>query len=197
MNHIDRSDIRTIRRFIAKFEAASPEACWPWRGALGMDGYGKVGIRGKHFRAHRVAYELFVSRIPDSLFICHTCDNRQCVNPSHLWVGTNHDNSIDRMVKGRGRAGVGERHGSRTKPDRVPRGDRNGSRLHPERLPHGENHHGSKLTRADVAWIRSNYVRGSSTKGQGALAAKYGVTQGSIHDVIARKTWKLPEDAST
>ena len=75
--------------------------CWEWVGAIHKSGYGVFGVDRKAVPAHRASYQLFVGDIPDGMCICHTCDNRKCVNPDHLWVGTQTENIEDRHTKGR------------------------------------------------------------------------------------------------
>lgn len=78
--------------------------CWTWTAYRNVYGYGVVGVRGSRtMLAHRAAYELAVGPIPAGYRILHTCDNPPCVNPAHLWVGTQLDNIADRQAKGRGR----------------------------------------------------------------------------------------------
>ncbi len=77
------------------------EGCWLWLAYKTKRGYGQFSINKKSFRANRISYELFVGKIPDGLFVCHSCDNPPCVNPDHLWLGTQLDNVIDRDRKGR------------------------------------------------------------------------------------------------
>lgn len=76
--------------------------CWTWLGAKDRDGYGQFRYTPKfQGKAHRFAYEVFRGPITKGLSVLHTCDNPSCVNPSHLYVGTNSDNMQDRSRRDR------------------------------------------------------------------------------------------------
>lgn len=75
--------------------------CWIWSGSLHQEGYGRFALNGKTQKAHRVSYEIFKGKIPDGKLVCHSCDEPSCVNPDHLFIGTNYTNNLDKTKKGR------------------------------------------------------------------------------------------------
>lgn len=84
--------------------------CWLWDGTLHHDGYGQIRIDGVVHRAHRLSYEIHCGGIPDGLGALHKCDVRCCVNPDHIYAGTDKDNSRDKVR--RGRTLIGEQNAS-------------------------------------------------------------------------------------
>lgn len=81
--------------------------CWNWIASKFKFGYGQFYINGKNLYAHRVSYVIQNGSIPKGLFVCHKCDNPSCVRPSHLFLGSQLENVLDMVKKGR--------HGARTR----------------------------------------------------------------------------------
>ncbi len=140
---------------------ASHRKCWPWLGAAKPKGYGNVRLGKKYYNAPRLAFELIVCKIPDGLVICHTCDNPKCCNPYHIVLGTKRTNSIDMLIKGRGKDKI-----------YAARGSINGN---------------SKLDEQSVKRIRQLKAKGSSVK---ELALKFKVSKTNIREIINNKIWR-------
>ena len=93
---------RTVELFWSKVAVGDAGACWSWTGAKSDAGYGMFSLDGKRRPAHRIAWELHHGpTIPDELLACHTCDQRACVNPYHVYPGTHKDNANDATERGR------------------------------------------------------------------------------------------------
>jgi hypothetical protein len=147
-------------------------ACWLWTLKPENDGYGRLRVApGRRIRVHRLAWELTRGPIPDGMRVCHTCDTPLCVNPAHLWLGTDADNAADRSAKGRSATG-----------------ERNASVLYPERLPRGDAHHNAKLTAAAVREMRCMHDAGEAS--QAALAERFGVSRTQVSLIVRRVAWR-------
>ena len=138
-------------------------SCIVYMGAKDGCGYGRhstyMCCKRRTFSAHRLSYQMFVGKIPDGMLVLHSCDNPPCVNPKHLSIGTNKDNSHDKMRKGRGRGLSGC----------------------------GENNPNSKFTMESVKTARHLYFAERRTIAE--IAKFYGVTWHSADRAIRGVTW--------
>ena len=140
--------------------------CWEWVANKDRNGYGRFGGKTK-ISSHRYSWELAYGNIPDGLFVLHKCDNPSCVNPEHLFLGTQQDNMIDMVEKGRW----------------TPRNTTNT----PEGIiaRRGESHPNHKLTDLQVSYIRDKYAIGDITYKEIALEMCVNIT--TIMRIIKRQ----------
>lgn len=93
-----------IKSFWNKVDKNGNNGCWKWKGFKNKQGYGRMGIAASEcVNAHRVSWTIHNGEIPERCFVCHKCDNPECTNPDHLFIGTRQDNINDMMVKKRNR----------------------------------------------------------------------------------------------
>lgn len=177
---------KRLRNWEKKFIKNGPDDCWEWTGVKDDDGYGRFYLNGScRQSAHRVCFRLHKGTIPDGLCVCHTCDNPPCVNPAHLWLGTNQQNIQDKVAKNR--QATGEAINANCKR---AFGDANGSRKHPERLSRGNYNHmrknPPKLSMDKAEEIRKLKLHGARVKD---LAVRFDVSPATICDILNNRTW--------
>lgn len=141
--------------------------CWIWTGQIGHYGYGVMGLwdgkKLKQIRTHRLSYELHRGKIPDGLCVLHRCDNPACVNPDHLFLGTQTDNLKDMRQKGRQGKNV--------------------------QYPRGEDSYLARVTEKDVREIRRRYDGGERVPSI-LKSMALPITDDGVRRIARRQTWK-------
>lgn len=175
-------------RFFAKVDkVSSPLGCWLWTGGLSAKRYGHMSIRGRLVRAHLLSV-LIVGRVPPAgMFVLHKCDVPRCVNPNHLFFGTQADNVKDMIEKGRDRKATGDRSGSRLHPERLTRGDSHWARKHPEKVLRGETNGSAKLSNFEARVIKRLIKLGLSFAD---IARRFDVSSGLISHIAKGRSWR-------
>lgn len=140
------------------------DGCWEWQRSCGSHGYGQFYlVRGKPLAAHRFSWQMTYGPIPAGLHVLHRCDNKRCVRPDHLFLGTARDNIRDCVAKGR----------------------------HRPHIARGEDSAVARLTDVAVDEIKATLITGTRQHPGNAkqLAAKFGVTVTRIYQVGKRGMW--------
>lgn len=141
--------------------------CWNWkRGTYGKNKRGAIATPNGMRLAYRVSYELYRGPIPLEMNVCHKCDNPACINPSHLFLGTQADNLADMARKGRSVSG--ERRKLLSKMF----------------APRGEQHFRAKLTEAQIVAVRADKRTGRE------IAKSYGISPASVSLIKSSKRWQ-------
>lgn len=138
------------------------DSCWLWIGYAHPNGYGLFSTEKKQKGAHRVSWECFNGKIPNKLSVLHKCDVRHCVNPDHLFLGTQADNMAD--MKKKGRSTAGEKHAM--------------AKLTPEQV--------SEIRSLYQVGKPNN----QSEFSQNGLGVKFGVSGSQIRNIVKNLKWK-------
>jgi len=162
MKKLSRRSCSLEERFWEKVDVRGIDECWLWKAST-QKGYGQIGVKGRRApdKAHRVSWILHYGGIPNGMSVLHKCDNPICVNPSHLFLGTQADNMRDMDEKGR----------------RISTGAKN---------QRGEHNNAAKLNDALVRYIREQQKIGRSNQ---SIADEIGVSRRTVAFVVSGITW--------
>lgn len=157
-----------IKDYLSSRIEVDSNECWNWKKSLAGNRYGCAWIDGKRISAHRASFQEFIGDIPEGMCVCHKCDNTRCINPSHLFLGTQKDNMRDASRKNR-------------------------FTHHKGFFLSGENHRMAKLSEKEVVSIIDRLNLGET---QISIAKDFGINQSTISDIKRKKHWKHIGDSN-
>lgn len=167
--------------------------CWAWLAHKNNKGYGMIqpGGKGNKVLAHRVAWVLLRGPIPEGKNVLHRCDNPQCTNPEHLFLGSHRDNMLDKHAKGRAYPegwleNCQKAAKRRAKPKQDPKEGGNEATRFTSDRSRGEANVKAKLTASQVLELRAASAVGESYS---KLALRFGITQGMVGHIVRRTCW--------
>jgi len=164
---LEKLDVALLEKLKANSIINETTGCFEFNQSS-RNGYGLINYKGKKQAVHRLIKSLIENRKLDRWeLVCHSCDNRSCWNPSHLWIGTAAENMADMKAKGRGTVG---RSTSTWAPNRK-----------------GEKNPYSKLNTAQVIEIKEMLIKGEPI---GAISAKFDVNYVTVHCIAKGRTWR-------
>ena len=199
-------------RFLSKVEKS--EGCWDWKGSKKITGYGSFHYKGKTYCSSRASYELFVGDIPSGMLVLHKCDRSLCVNPEHLFIGTQLDNIKDMVDKKRQQKGESHCHHKLTqdqanaikddarpqviiaKEYNISKGSVNDIKkgrtwthdgheiVQTARRKNRPDHPQNKLTAAQVMSIRAD------TRHRNEIIAEYDIKEPTYYAIMSGRNWK-------
>lgn len=165
--------------------------CRLWYGDCAPNKYVSVRLGKKNYGGHRLILNLKLGRaIKENFFALHTCDNKSCIEETHIYEGTHQDNMDD--MKRRGRVAKGDRHTTKLHPEKIARGNRHGSRTKIEKRPRGLNHHmakqlNQKLPKEKILSLQKL----AKTMSRNQLAIKFKISRPTVSSILNKTHWSV------